>query len=488
MTNLQIEKSTSYTREDWKKGYESQPNEYSYWIDDIEGEIPADLNGTFFRNGPGLLDINGQAIAHPFDGDGMVCAIGFKNGRAYFRNTFVKTEGYVTEKAAGKILYRGFGAQKPGGWLANIFDVNVKNCANTGILYWGDKLLALWEPGQPHHLNPQNLETINLSDLDGVLQPGQAFSAHPRIDKGKDGKGDVLVNFSVKPGLSTTITIFELNSQGKLLKRYSNSIPGFAFLHDMAITPNYCIFFQNPLTFNPFPFFLGLQSAGQCLEFLPNKSTQVILIPRDGSKAMKILETKPCFIFHHANAWEKNGEIYVDSICYESFPQVDMGDDFRELDFDSIPASQLWRFKINLSENNVEHKLLESRCCDFPNLNPNNVGEAYRYLFIGLAEQPSGNAPLQAILKIDWQTGERQIFSVAPRGFAGEPLFVPFPNGVNEDDGWLLMLMYDAAEHRSDVVILDARDLNQKPVARLHLKHHIPYGLHGSFTPHYFWE
>nr|WP_202223448.1 carotenoid oxygenase family protein [Okeania sp. KiyG1] len=47
---------------------------------------------------------------------------------------------------------------------------------------------------------------------------------------------------------------------------------------------------------------------------------------------------------------------------------------------------------------------------------------------------------------------------------------------------------YDAAEHRSDVVILDARDLNKKPVARLHLKHHIPYGLHGSFTPHYFGE
>ncbi|NES78386.1 MULTISPECIES: carotenoid oxygenase family protein [unclassified Okeania] len=489
MTNLQIEKSTSYTREDWQKGYESQPNEYDYWIDDIEGEIPADLNGTFFRNGPGLLDINGQAIAHPFDGDGMVCAIGFKNGRAHFRNSFVKTEGYVAEKAAGKILYRGvFGTQKPGGWLANIFDLKNKNIANTGILYWGNKLLALWEGAEPHQLNPKTLETIKLDDLDGILQPGQAFSAHPRIEKGKDGKGDVLVNFSVKPGLSSTITIFEFNSQGKLFKRYSNSIPGFAFLHDMAITPNYCIFFQNPVTLNPIPFFLGLRGAGQCLKFSPNKSTQVILIPRDGSKAMKILETKPCFIFHHANAWEKNGEIYVDSICYESFPQVDMGDDFRELDFDSIPASQLWRFKINLSENNVEHKLLESRCCDFPNLNPNNVGEAYRYLFIGVAEQPSGNAPLQAILKIDWQTGERQIFSVAPRGFAGEPLFVPFPNGVNEDDGWLLMLMYDAAEHRSDVVILDARDLNKKPVAILHLKHHIPYGLHGSFTPHYFGE
>ena len=478
---------TSYTREDWQRGYESQPNEYDYWIDDIEGEIPEDLNGTFFRNGPGLLDINGQPIAHPFDGDGMVCAISFKNRRAHFRNRFVKTEGYVAEKAAGKIVYRGvFGTQKPGGWLANIFDLKNKNIANTGILYWGDKLLALWEGGQPHSLNPQNLETIGIDDVDGILQPGQTFSAHPRIEKGKDEKGDVLVNFSVKPGLSSTITIFEFNSQGKLLKRYSHYIPGFAFLHDMAITPNYCIFFQNPISLNPLPFLLGLRGIGQCLDFSPNKSTQVILIPRDGSKAIKILDTKPCFVFHHCNAWEKNGEIYVDSICYKSFSQIDLGDDFREVDFDSIPEGQLWRFKINLSENNVEHKLLESRCCEFPTLNPNNVGEAYRYLFIGVADKPSGNAPLQGILKIDWQTGEHQVFSVAPRGFTGEPLFVPFPNGVNEDDGWLLMLMYDGAKHRSDVVILDARDLNKKPVGILHLKHHIPYGLHGSFTPNFF--
>ncbi len=134
----------------------------------------------------------------------------------------------------------------------------------------------------------------------------------------------------------------------------------------------------------------------------------------------------------------------------------------------------------------MEHKLVESRCCEFPTLHPNHVGQPYRYLFIGSTDLPTGNAPLQAVLKIDWQTGERQIFSFAPRGFTREPLFVPRPDGVNEDDGWLLILMYDAAHHRSDVVILDARDLSQQPVAQLHLKHHIPYGLHGSFTNHYF--
>jgi all-trans-8'-apo-beta-carotenal 15,15'-oxygenase len=476
----------SYTQEDWQRGYESQPNEYDYWIDDIEGEIPVDLKGTFFRNGPGLLDINGQKIAHPFDGDGMINAIAINNGRARYRNRYVQTEGYLAEKKARKILYRGvFGTQKPGGWLANIFDLKAKNIANTNIIYWGGKLLALWEGGQPHRLDPKTLETIGLEDLDGLLEGGKAFSAHPRIEKGKDGKNDVLINFSVTPGPSSTITIFEFDTKGKLLKKHAHIIPGFAFLHDMAIAPNYCIFFQNPVSLDPLPFMLGFKSAGQCLQFNPKKPTQVILIPRNGGE-MKVLETEPCFVFHHANAWEESGEVFVDSIAYKSFPDVDANADFRDVDFDAIPEGQLWRFKMNLKTESVEHQLIESRTCEFPTLHPNRVGQPYRYLYMGAAEAPAGNAPLQAVLKIDWQTGERQIWSAAPRGFAGEPIFVPRPGGAAEDDGWLLVLMYDAANHRSDLVILDARDLTKEPVARLHLKHHVPYGLHGNFTPELF--
>ncbi|MBW4682564.1 MAG: carotenoid oxygenase family protein [Microcoleus vaginatus WJT46-NPBG5] len=493
MQNLQIIKpapasqKVSYNRNDWQRGYESQPNEHDYWIDDIEGQIPPELHGTFFRNGPGLLDVNGERIHHPFDGDGMVCSVGFSNGRAHFRNRFVHTEGYLAEKKAGKILHRGvFGTQKAGGWLANIFDIKIKNIANTHIIYWGGKLLALWEAAEPHRLNPQTLETIGLDSLDGVLKAGDAFAAHPRIENRQENGEQRLVNFSVKPGLSTTITIYELDVDGKVVERHAHSVPGFAFLHDMAITPNYCIFFQNPVSLNPLPFLLGLRSAGQCLQFNLNQPTRVIIIPRDGKSEVQILDTEPCFVFHHANAWEEGDNIFVDSVCYESFPSVDPDGDFREVDFDAIPAGELWRLRVNLQEKTVRHQVVESRCCEFPTLHPDHVGRAYRYLYIGAADAPTGNAPLQAVLKIDLVTGDRQIWSAAPRGFAGEPVFVPRPGSRAEDDGWLIMLVYDSAHHRSDVVILDARDLNKGPVARLHLKHHVPYGLHGSFTPEYF--
>ncbi|NMG61266.1 Apocarotenoid-15,15'-oxygenase, partial [Geitlerinema sp. P-1104] len=70
-----------YSRDDWKQGYLSQHQESEYWLDNLEGEIPQELSGTLFRVGPGLLDINGHPVNHPFDGDGMVCAIAFKDGR-----------------------------------------------------------------------------------------------------------------------------------------------------------------------------------------------------------------------------------------------------------------------------------------------------------------------------------------------------------------------------------------------------------------------
>ncbi|MBD2384836.1 carotenoid oxygenase family protein [Cylindrospermum sp. FACHB-282] len=482
----------SYTREDWQRGYESLTQEFDYGIDDIEGEIPPELQGTLFRNGPGLLDVNGQSIHHPFDGDGMISRITFNNGRAHFRNRFVRTTGYLEEQKAGKILYRGvFGTQKPGGWLANIFNFQLKNIANTNVIYWGGKLLALWEAAVPHRLNPHTLETLGKESFNGVLSADEAFSAHPRLDPScaQDGGAPCLVNFSIKPGLSTKITTFELNTAGEIVRKHVHSVPGFCFIHDFVITSNYCILFQNPVTFNPLPFALGMLGAGECIKFQPNQPTRIIVIPRTPQtepQGVKILETSSGFVFHHANAFEVGDEIVIDSICYEALPEVEPASDFRQTNFEAISPGQLWRFDLNLKENTVQRELIESRCCEFPSIHPDNVGRPYRYLYIGAAHAETGNAPLQAIVKIDLKSGERQLWSAAPRGFVGEPIFVPRPNSQQEDDGWVLALVYDAAHHRSDMVILDASDFHKGAVARLHLKHHIPYGLHGNFTSEVF--
>jgi all-trans-8'-apo-beta-carotenal 15,15'-oxygenase len=128
--------SQTYHLEDWRQGYESQTQELDCWLDAVEGEIPKQLQGTLFRNGPGLFEIAGIPIRHPFDGDGLVTAFTFPgDGRVHFRDRFVRTEGYLKEQAANKMIYRGvFGTQRPGGWLNNAFDLRLKNIANTNII------------------------------------------------------------------------------------------------------------------------------------------------------------------------------------------------------------------------------------------------------------------------------------------------------------------------------------------------------------------
>ena len=472
--------SPIFSGKDWQKGYESLRTEQSYWIDDIEGQIPLELEGTLFRNGPGQLDINGQNYGHPFDGDGMICAIAFKEGKAHFANQFVKTPEFLAEQKAGKILYRGvFGTQKAGGWLNNIFDLRNKNVANTNVIYQGGKLLALWEAARPYSLNPKNLDTLGLETFDGKLTAGQVFTAHPRRD---DQTGD-LWGFGVQPGPKSTISIYQINDKGELSTESQVKVSGFCFLHDFAYTPNYRIFMQNPVSFNPLPFVLGFSTAGECIELKPNAPSQFLLIDRQGN--LQTLETDPCFVFHHCNAYEQDDEIILDSVCYPDYPKLEPNTDFRNIDFDKVIAGQLYRFTINPKLDTVRRELILERSCEFPVVHPRCVGQKHRYVYIGAIAQISGNAPLQAIAKVDMQTGKQEFHSFAPRGFISEPIFVPRDRNPDsaEDDGWVLTLVFDATHNRSDLIVLDAQNISDnKPLATLHLKHHVPYGLHGSFT------
>jgi len=47
------------------RGWRTQ-REFSYWIPqaDIQGKIPEDLVGTFFRNGPGVDEVYGKKLVH----------------------------------------------------------------------------------------------------------------------------------------------------------------------------------------------------------------------------------------------------------------------------------------------------------------------------------------------------------------------------------------------------------------------------------------
>ncbi|MEO1125615.1 MAG: carotenoid oxygenase family protein, partial [Cyanobacteria bacterium J06639_16] len=239
---------------------------------------------------------------------------------------------------------------------------------------------------------------------------------------------------------------------------------------------------QHPFQVKGLPFLLGFKTIEQCFDFNPKQPTKIIVISRHGNHDLEILETESFFGFHHGNAWEKDGKIYLESICSQSFPQKQEAElDFTKIDFDIFPKGELWEFELDLAKKTVNRRKIEERGCEFPSVNPMWVGKEHRYLYMNACDSPTGNGPLQAILKLDKESRDRQLWNPAPRGFAGEPIFVPRPNGVEEEDGWLISLVYDAETHRSYVVILDAQNLDQV-IAKLYLEHHIPHGFHGNWA------
>ena len=205
----------TFDRDDWAGAFRNVEVELENEpLVAVRGEIPPDLSGCLYRNGPGRLERAGRLVHHPFDGDGMICALRFSEGGAVFTNRFVRTEGWLAEEAADQVLYRGvFGTQKPGGPLANAFDLRLKNIANTHVVRLGDDLLALWEASSPYALDPVTLETRGLTLLDGVLKSGEAFSAHPRFDPGHHGEPR-MVTFGVKTGPRSTLRLMEFATEG----------------------------------------------------------------------------------------------------------------------------------------------------------------------------------------------------------------------------------------------------------------------------------
>ena len=70
----------------------------------VEGEIPRELNGTLYRNGPNP-QFAPRGRYHWFDGDGMIHAFSIHDGKAHYRNRWVRTQRFQMEREAGEALW-----------------------------------------------------------------------------------------------------------------------------------------------------------------------------------------------------------------------------------------------------------------------------------------------------------------------------------------------------------------------------------------------
>jgi len=113
------------------------------------------------------------------------------------------------------------------------------------------------------------------------------------------------------------------------------------------------------------------------------------------------------------------------------------------------------------------------------------IGLKHRYGYVMGMSDSAGADPMTAsgvIRKYDRQTGTRSEISLGRGRSPGEPVFVPASNAQNEDDGYLMTYVHDAATNTSRFVVLDAKTMDNEPVASIELPR-VPSGFHGSWIP-----
>lgn len=463
----------------WSAGFHTLAAEHDYRIDEIDGVVPKSLRGTLFRNGSGRNDLDGMWFPHWFDGDGMISSFRFDEGGIHYRNRYVRTDNYIDETREGRIVHRGFGKQRPHGVLGNALR-QPGNVSNTSVVMQGERLLSLWEGGAPMGLDPKTLETLGLEKFGGQVA---AFSAHPKIDP----VSSELFNFGIDYGRNTTLTPYRIDHHG--LTRFAPvKLPYPMMNHDFVLTKNHLVFCLGPILVHPLKFMLGLSSFDGALDWQGGKPTLILLLPRDGRGPPRWIETDAFFQFHFANGFEEDGTLVLDLMRYPDYATI--GEALRNYWRSAWPSegmAALTRLRVDLRTGKIESRgYAAGSANEFPGIHPGRVGAAYRYVY--LASNPADRAAglQQRLTRVDMESGAVVSHDFGPDSYPGEPMFIPASNEGDEDDGTVVTLVFNSADQRSDIVGLDAQDFSARPLFAARLKHHVPYSLHGTFTPKLF--
>ncbi|AFZ56429.1 carotenoid oxygenase family protein [Anabaena cylindrica FACHB-243] len=426
----------------------------------VIGELPSDLSGMFVRNGPNPQHSPiGQY--HWFDGDGMLHGVQISNGKAIYCNRYVRTRGWNIEHEAGKAVWSGM-LEPP--QMDNPHGPG-KNTANTALVWHAGQFLAVWEGGAPHNIQLPKLETISEYTYNNQLV--SPFTAHPKVDP---VTGEMMFfGYSFAPPY---LQYGVVSAEGELLRTVPIDIPMGVMMHDFAITENYTIFMDLPLTFSP----ERMQKGEPMMMFESDRPSRFGIVPRHGNNSnIRWFETPSCFIFHTLNAYE-DGEEVVLIACRMSSTNVLISQPTDPTA--DIPLLHSWRF--NLSTGTVKEEMLDDVPAEFPRINENALGRKTQYGYAGkMANSP---VPLfEGVIKYNFSNGKSQTHEFGQGRYGGEAVFAPRLHATTEDDGWLITFVYDQNSETSELIVINAQDVTSEPVTRVIIPQRVPYGFHGAW-------
>lgn len=453
----------------------------------IEGKIPDEINGTFYRIMADPFYPPSPENSIPIEGDGNVSAFRIKHGQVDMKTKYVDTERLKLERKANQRLF---------GLYRNPFTHHpcvraaVDSTANTNLVYWAGRLLALKEVALPYQVDSHTLETIKYDPFEGQVK-AKTFTAHPKVDPFTNE----LVTFGYEAkGLATLdIVLYALDQHGKKKDEQWIKSPWCGMIHDCAITPNFII-----LVMWPYEADIDRIKAGKHhWAWNSKKPATFIVAPRRPGKCLpegwsngeyRIYTWDNCIALHTAAAWEEDGQyLYMESSrVFDNelafFPPADgeVPNPTGKADF------VRWQFDLSQPSGSKirEPQVILDLPSEFPRIDERFMTKKYDYLFMDvvLGTPGPGVIPsLNALAMVNSQTGQKEFYNPGENCHVQEPVFIPRHVDAKEGDGWVLAMVERRNENRSDLVLLDTQNFSQ-PVAIIKLPFRIRGQIHGNWV------
>jgi carotenoid cleavage dioxygenase-like enzyme len=441
----------------------------------LEGKIPTDIDGVYLRNTQNPVY---QSIGryHPFDGDGMVHMIAFRDGQARYRNRFIQTKGLSAEQEAGRRLWAGLMenpklSARPG-WGAH---GSIKDASSTDVVvHAGKAFTSYYQCGEGYRLDPFTLEQLGIpswSPLDGV-------SAHMKVD---ESNGEMLFfNYSKHaPYMHYGV----VDRHDRLVHYVPIPLPGPRLPHDMCFSEHYAILNDFPLYWEP----ELLKEGKHVVKFHPEQRSRFALIPRRGKpEDIRWFEAAPTFVLHFLNAYEEGDEVVLDGYFEEepeptNFSGAPKGYERMMSYLDQYKMkTRLHRWRFNLSTGKTTEQRLDERTLEFGMINQRYAGRQYRYAYS--AVQVPGWFLFHGYVKHDLLTGASQEIRLPEGQFASEAPFAPRVDAKDEDDGYLVSFITNENTQRSECLLIDSKHFADGPVCRIELPHKLCSGTHSCWA------
>jgi len=448
----------------------------SYRMTRIEGEVPREINGTLYRNGPSqqVLPTRGYQALHLFDGDAMVHAFRFDDGRVDYTGRFVESATHRIEQSCGRLIASLVGEVVAAEERSD--EVPIRQQHNTNIVFHGGKLMAMVENAWPFQLDPRDLSPMGPVDFDGKML-GLSTTAHPKID----GRTGEMIIHGYQP-FEPYVVYYELDAGGACRVAEPIEVPYAAMMHDLAITEHYAVLPVGAITIDGSRLLSGEACFADCLAWEPEKGLRFAVRRRGAGGAVQWFQApEPGFLFHPGNAYESDGKIYMDACTYEDGARlIDGLRTFRRGEGMGLRAFP-YLYELDLTSGSCTARKLDDRGTEFPRIDDRRVGYRNRFGYAWRQEYQRQPPRVSTLVKYDREGGPSAAHDFGPWQWPGEPVFVPRVGDAGEDDGFVLSLVYDGNGDASYLAVLDARNMTAPALAKIHLEHRVPMGFHGNF-------